>query len=116
MLNQRLAAARTVRSDFLAAESAQDEAAIRAIRAVASMLEARRDAALPIGTGLQEIAKATRAAMLSIEARQALAEAHPELAKLPASIGLAAFFYGDDGECPDPEGSLDRRGGLRSVA
>ena len=100
MLEQRLSAVRTVRSEFLAAEAAQDEAAIRTVRAVAAMLEARRDANIPMGIGLNEIAKATRAAVLSIEARQVLVETHPELAKLPAMIGLAAFGYGDDGVCP----------------
>lgn len=117
MLNKRLAAARTVREEFLAAEAAQDEAAIRAVRAVAAMLEARRDANVPIGTGLVEIAMAARAAALSIEARQVLAESHPGLAKVPASIGIGSWFYGDDGECPNPEAvRADDRKGLRAVA
>ncbi|QXQ07438.1 hypothetical protein KX816_05270 [Sphingosinicellaceae bacterium] len=91
---------RTVKSEFLAAEAAQDEAAIRTVRAVVAMLEARRDANVPMGVGVDEIAKATRAAVLSIEARQILIETHPELAKLPAMIGLGAWAYGDDGVCP----------------
>ena len=117
MLNERLAAARTVRDEFLAAEAAQDEAAIRAVRAVGAMLEARRDAKVPIATGLQEIAQAARAAALSIQARHVLAESHAGLAKVPAAIGLGAWFYGDDGHCPDPEAPHgEGRTGLRAVA
>ena len=117
MLNQRLEAARSVKSEFLAAESAQDEAAIRAVRAVAAMLEGRRNANLPIGTGLAEIAKAARAAALSIEARQALVEAHPGLAQIPADIGLRAWGYGDDGHCPPVEKlGLDEGRHLQAVA
>ena len=116
MLKQRVAAVEAVKTEFLAAEAATDDAAIRALRAVATMLEARRDANVPIATGLREIELAARAAVLALEARQAMIEAHPGLAALPAQVGLG-FMYGDVDECPDlarPSGS-DREP-LRVVA
>lgn len=116
MLNQRLTAVRAVKSDFLAAETAQDNAAILTVRALATMLEARRDANLPLGTGLEQIALATRAASLSVEARRALVEAHPGLARIPGEIGLGAWSYGDDGNCPPVDPAVGASGGLKVVA
>lgn len=116
MLNQRLAAVRAVKFDFLAAETAQDQAAILAVRALATMLEARRDANVPLGTGLEQIALATRAAALSVEARQALVEAHPGLARIPGEIGLGAWAYGDDGNCPPVDPAVSATEGLKVVA
>ena len=116
MLKQRMAAAEAVKKEFLAAEAAQDDAAIRAVRTVAAMLEARRDANVPIGTGLREIEAAARAAALSLEARKVMIEAHPGMAALPAQVGLG-FMYGDVDECPGltaPSGSA--REPLRAVA
>jgi hypothetical protein len=99
MLKKRIAAVESVKKQFLAAEAAQDDAAIAAVRTVAAMLEARRDAKVPFATGLREIQAAAKAAALSLEARQIMIEAHPGLAALPAQIGLATM-YGDVDECP----------------
>ena len=116
MLKQRMAAVEAVKKEFLAAEAAQDDAAIRAVRTVAALLEARRDANVPLSTGLREIEAAARAAALSLQARQLMIEAHPGLASLPAQVGLA-FLYGDVDECPPvdrPKG--EEREPLRIVA
>ena len=99
MLKQRIAAVEAVKREFLAAETAQDDAAIAAVRTVAALLEARRSANVPLATGLREVQAAARAAALSLEARQVMIEAHPGLASLPAQVGLG-FMYGDVDECP----------------
>ena len=115
MLNERLAAVKAVKSDFLTAERAQDDAAIAAARCVATMLEVRRASNLPLGVGLDAIAAMSRAVTLSIETRASLIKVHPMLAALPAELGVSA--YGDGVGCPPTEGSADEsRAPLRAVA
>lgn len=88
MLNERVAAARMVRTSFLAAELAQDSAAVETAKCLAAALAARQSANLPLGTGLKAIELMARSTALAVEARQSLIEAHPELAALPGQIGL----------------------------
>ena len=88
MLNARLAAAQAVKTTFLAAELAQDAAAVETAKCLAAALEARQSANLPLGTGLKAIGLMARSTALAVEARQSLIEAHPELAALPGQIGL----------------------------
>jgi hypothetical protein len=64
MLKQRRAAAEAVRSSFLPAEHSQDQAAIQAARCLATALEIRASANLPLGTGLDAIAHLSRGAAL----------------------------------------------------
>lgn len=104
MLNQRLTAARNVRVTFLTAEEAQDAAAIHAARCVLTALEERSASKVPLGTGAEAIAHLSRAAQLSIEARNELILAHPKLAALPEEVGLAKML-GDVGPCPELRGS-----------
>jgi len=108
MLKERLNAAREVRATFLAAEQAQENAAIEAVRCVLTALEQRRAANLPLNTGLETIQRLSRAAQLSVEARNELVRAHPELAGITTQIGLTTRMIGDVGECPPvPEGNGD---------
>jgi len=115
MLKERLAAVQAVKSDFLTAERAQDDAAIAAARCVATMLEVRRASNLPLGVGLDAIAAMSRAVTLSIETRASLIKVHPMLAALPAEIGVSA--YGDSG-CPPVDAPItgEDRAPLRAVA
>ncbi len=115
MLKERLAAVKAVKTEFLSAERAQDEAAIAAARCVATMLEVRRTNNLPFGTGLEAIAAMSRIVTLSIETRESIIKAHPMLATLPADLGVSA--YGDDLGCPpvDPPAGAERAP-LRAVA
>lgn len=106
MLKERLTAAREVRTTFLAAEEAQETAAIEAVRCVLTALEQRRAARLPLNTGLETVQRLSRAAQLSVEARNELVRAHLELARLPEEIGIARMV-GDVGECPPVEGNGD---------
>jgi hypothetical protein len=108
MLKERLTATREVRATFLAAEQAQEYAAIEATRCVLTALEQRRAANLPLNTGLDTIQRLSRAAQLSVEARNELIRAHAELVRLPEQIGLTPRMVGDVGECPPlPEGNGD---------
>ena len=115
MLKERLAAVKAVKTEFLSAERAQDDAAIAAARCIATMLEVRRTSNLPLGTGLEAIAAMSRAVSLSIETRASIIKAHPMLAALPVDLGVSA--YGDDLDCPpiDPPAGQERAP-LRAVA
>jgi hypothetical protein len=115
MLKERLAAVKAVKTEFLSAESAQDDAAIAAARCVATMLEARRSNNLPFGTGLEAILAMSRIVTLSIETRASIINVHPMMAALPADLGVAA--YGDGTDCPpvDPPAG-ENRAPLRAVA
>jgi len=114
MLIKRLNAARQVRADFLKAEAAQDVAAIEAMRCVLTALEQRSAANLPLNIGLDALARLNRAAQLSLEARNEMILAHPEMAQLPAQIGLERMA-GDVGECPPIPKAMHEEGNLRLV-
>ena len=100
MLKERRAAAEAVRSAFLPAEQAQDEAAIQAARCLATALEVRAQINLPLATGLKAIAHLSRGAALAVEARQSMIEAHRALVELPTEVGLSVVGWGDGGGCP----------------
>lgn len=100
MLKERRAAADAVQATFIAAEKAQDFAAVSAARCLTAALEARQNANLPLGTGLKAIGLLARSTTLAVEARQSLIEAHPELAAIPSQIGLS-FMWGPTEDCPE---------------
>jgi hypothetical protein len=100
MLKERREAAEAVRSTFLPAEHAQDEAAIRAARCLATALEARARANLPLATGLVAIEHLSQGAALAVQARQSFIEAHRALAALPNEVGLGVVGWGDGQGCP----------------
>lgn len=116
MLKERLAAVKAVKTEFLSAERAQDDAAIAAARCVATMLEVRRTSNLPLGMGLDAIAAMSRAVTLSIETRASLIGVHPMLAELPGQLGVTG--YGDGLDCPPllEQSASDERRPLRVVA
>lgn len=110
MLKERREAVQAVRATFLPAEQAQDLAAIRAARCLATALEARAEARLPIGTGLAAIGHLARSVALAVEARQSMIEAHREMAAIPGEIGLRETAWGPTGEeCPPVENSAAQR-------
>ncbi|MES1972942.1 MAG: hypothetical protein V4472_10835 [Pseudomonadota bacterium] len=115
MRKARVAAVTAVKQEFLTAEQAQDDATISAARCVATMLEARRDANLPLNTGIEALAEMSRAVTLSLEARACIIRAHPMLAALPGQIGITG--YGDGLPCPPVDApSGEDRAPLRAVA
>lgn len=116
MLKQRRAAVEAVRETFLPAEAASDAAAIQAARCLATALEMRASANLPIGTGLDAIALLSRGASQAVEARQALIEAHAKLVQIPGEIGLGVVGWGDSGGCPPIKASDEAPVPLRAVA
>ena len=96
MLKQRLAAIDHVAATFLPAEIATDAAALEVARTVSAIMEARQDANLPLGTGLQALARVSRASTLLIEARQELIRAHALLDRIPPEIGVPVHAFGKD--------------------
>lgn len=101
MLKERRLAADLVASDFLKVEAATDHAALLAASCMATMLDQRTKAKLPVGTGLEALRLISDAATDLVRARQRLVEAHAALSQTRDDIGLAAFAYGDQSECPE---------------
>ena len=106
MTTQRLAAIDHVAAAFLPAEIATDAAALEVARTVAAIMEARQDANLPFGTGLQALARISRASTLLIEARQELIRAYALLDRIPGDIGVPVHGYGKD-DPPQMIGGID---------
>jgi hypothetical protein len=98
MLKERRYAVDQVRHDFLKAEAAIDRAAIDAANAMATMLQQRAMANLPLGTGAKAIQLMNDMAALIVQARQLAIDVHGELAQIPAEIGIRN--YGDTSPCP----------------
>ena len=99
MLKQRQSAAQRVAADFLKAEAAADDAAGLAAACVATMIEQRAAANLPVGTGLEALRMVSEASADLIGARQRLIEAHGLLLQVREGIGIRG--YGDISECPE---------------
>lgn len=107
MLKQRRQATDTVTRDFLRAEAAVDEAALLASTCVATLLQQRVAANLPVATGSAALQLVSDAASDIIKARQRFVDAHRALVGVRTEIGLAAYYgYGDEGECPPNDGAL----------
>ena len=101
MLNQRRQAADIVAADFLKAEQATDQAAALTAACVASMLQQRSRAGLPVDVGLDALKLVADAASELVSARRNLVEAHRALATVRDDIGLRRIRgYGDSSECP----------------
>lgn len=98
MLKERRHAVDQVRHDFLKAEAAIDRAAIDAANCMASMLQQRAMANLPLGTGAKAIQLMNDMAGLIVQARQLAIDVHGELAMIPDEIGVRS--YGDTSPCP----------------
>jgi len=114
MLKNRLAAAERVAQDFLRLESAADEAATLAASCMATMLQQRAEANLPVATGLEALQLISDAARELVKARRRIVEAHGALVAVREGIGLRA--YGDQSECPDLAGSAHGPARLAVVA
>lgn len=107
MLKQRRQAADTVTADFLKAEAAVDQAALLAASCVSTLLQQRLAANLPVGTGVDALQLISEAQMDIINARQRFIAAHRALVDVRRDIGLGQFYaFGDESECPPPEGAL----------
>ncbi len=116
MTNQRLAAIDHVAATFLPAEIATDAAALEVARTVAAMMEARQDANLPLGTGLQALTRLSRASTLLIEARQELIRAHALLDRVPAEIGVPVHGFGkEDPPMASSDAAFATIGGLQTA-
>jgi len=107
MLKERRQATDRVTADFLKAEAAVDQAASLAASCVATLLQQRAAARLPVATGIAALQLVADASSDLIKARQRFVDAHRALVAVRSEIGLGAFYaYGDEGECPPNEGAL----------
>ncbi len=98
MLKERRHAVDQVRHDFLKAEAAIDRAAIDATNCMATILQQRALANLPLGTASKAIQLMSDMSALMVQARQLAIDVHAELAMIPAEIGVKN--YGDISRCP----------------
>jgi hypothetical protein len=114
MLKQRREAAEKVATHLFAVEEGVDNAISRAAQFTTAMIEARAEANLSAVVGQAELALASRATALMVEARQLIIDAHKQLAQTRIDVGLREISFGDTAECPPvlTEGS----GNLRVVA
>lgn len=117
MLKERRTATDAVTQQFLKAEAAVDEAAMLAASCVATLLQQRVAANLPVGTGVAALQMISQASLDIINARQRFVEAHQALVQVRTDIGLGQFYgYGDTAQCPPNEGALRAETPLRLAA
>lgn len=113
MLKERRLAVENVKAAFLPVERAAETTAALGARCVATMIEERAKANLPIATGASAMVLVTEALQLSLAARAKFIEAHQLLGDLPAEIGIRS--YGGD-ECPPNQASTSFEPALRAVS
>ena len=94
MLKERRAAVENVTAAFLPVERSAEATAALGARCIATMIEERAKANLPIGTGADAIALVADAVQLSPAARAKFVEAHRLLGQLPSEIGVRSFGGG----------------------
>lgn len=113
MLKERRLAVENVKAAFLPVERAAETTAALGARCVATMIEERAKANLPIATGASAMLLVTEALQLSLAARAKFIEAHQLLGDLPAEIGIRS--YGGD-ECPPNHAFTSFEPTLRAVS
>jgi len=104
VLNQRHEVARAVASELLPAEKEIDSAIVRNAKLTIAVIEGRKRCKLPLTTGQEGLDLVTKASARLVEARALLAHAHYAFRSTQAEIGLNAFSYGDEQECPPLKG------------
>jgi hypothetical protein len=95
MLNQRLAAARSVSADLHKFEAALDEAIALGAQLSARMVTARMEAKLSAVLGQEALDGVVRSVSTMVNARRELVEAHNHLANVKDEIGLRTVAMGD---------------------
>ena len=105
MLNDRLNAAQGVAKELFPAEANLEDALLHTSRMVIAVIEGRRKAKLPFGTGQEGLERAGAAASLLIQARAELGAAHAAFRATQHEIGLRAVSFGEIWECPPKEGA-----------
>lgn len=113
MLKERRTAVENVKAAFLHVEGSAETTAALGARCVATMIEERAKANLPIATGSAAMGLVSEALQLSLAARAKFIEAHQLLGRLPSEIGVSS--YGGD-ECPPNEAFAPSEPTLRRVA
>lgn len=100
MLKKRIEAADKVAEALRPAERNQMVATADAARCLSTALDQHLNANLHISVGLDAISLLLDSMVHSIKARETLARAHGELAKLPDQIGLRVVNWGTtDDDC-----------------
>lgn len=116
MLNQRHEAARAIASELLPAEQEVDSAIVRNARMTIAVVEGRKRCRLPLRTGQEGLDLVVQATARLVEARSLLAQAHLAFKDTQAEVGLTAFSYGDEQECPPSSGELRVIGPVANAA
>lgn len=114
MLRERRTAVALVHDLFVPTERHLETTAMAAASLVATMIEQRQAANLPIETGADELVMISEGAMYAVKAFASFAKAHQGMRKIPASIGVPLGF-GDDA-CPPNSPYTGVTGVLHSVA
>lgn len=108
---------RAVVEDLFATEKAVDDAIAQSTDFVATMIQSRRDMNLSAVVGAKSQAKMLEAIAALGVAREAVMEAHADLAKVQRQVGLGHVATGPVDK-PEEDGTFreGRPRGLRSVA
>jgi hypothetical protein len=106
VLNQRHSAAQAVANELFPAEKVVDQAILHNAKLAIAVVEGRRSARLPISAGQEALGFVAQANVRLCEARGLLAEAHRAFRETQVEVGLRAFSYGDEQECPPSGGEL----------
>jgi len=106
VLNQRHAVAQAVANELFPAEKVIDEAIVHNAKLAIAVVEGRRTAKLPLTAGQEGLDYIAQANVRLCEARGLLANAHRAFRDTQNEIGLKAFSYGDEQECPPTVGEL----------
>lgn len=115
MLNSRYAAAKAVADELFPAERVVDEAIVHNARLAIAVVEGRRSANLPLTAGQEGLDLVAQANVRLCEVRTLLAEAHRAFRQTQAEVGLKAYSWGDNQECP-PSGAEQQPPALSVVA
>lgn len=117
MLRERETAVANVASVFRIAERSIEQAAIAGARCIATMMEERANANLPVETGADQLKLIAEGVRSAVEAHVAFVTAHRGLRQIPEQIGVrrgAETGYGT-GDCPPNEHFTSATAPLRVV-
>lgn len=106
MLNQRHAAAQAIADQLFPTEKCLDDAILLNAKLAIATVEGRRQANLPISVGQEALDYVIKASGKLSEARELLVNAHQAFRQAQISVGLRAYSYGDEQECPPSTGEL----------
>lgn len=105
-----------IRSHLRKFENAIDDSLVNGAKLTARMIEARREARLPLNTGQEALEQIVGTMSRLAEVRRMTIESHLDLSATRRAAGIDPVAFGDDSDTPDPSIRAAARGRhLRAV-